>query len=128
MVLSRRDIERLGMGALLGVNRGSHQPHYFLHFVYKPGGKVRRRIGICGKGITFDSGGLSLKPAASMETMKYDMAVAASVLSLFTVLPALRPAVEVLGFTPLTENMPGGNAVKPADFPSILTAAAEAGH
>ena len=114
-VLAKKDIERLGMGALLGVNRGSHFPPYFLHFTYKPGGKPRRRIGICGKGITFDSGGLSLKPAASMETMKYDMAGAASVLSLFTVLPSLKAQVEVHGFTPLTENMPGGNAVKPGD-------------
>ncbi|MBV9080990.1 MAG: leucyl aminopeptidase [Elusimicrobia bacterium] len=114
-IYSKAQIERMGMGGLLGVNRGSRQPPFFLHFSYRPAGKIRRRIGICGKGITFDSGGLSLKPAASMETMKYDMTGAATVLSLFTVLPKLNPPVEVHGFTPLTENMPGGNAVKPGD-------------
>ncbi len=114
-VYNKAAIERLGMGALLGVNRGSGQPPYFLHFSYKPKGRLLRRIGICGKGITFDSGGLSLKPAGSMETMKYDMAGAATVLSLFSVLPSLKLPIEVHGFTPLTENMPGCNAVKPGD-------------
>jgi leucyl aminopeptidase len=114
-VLDKNAITRLGMGAVLGVNRGSRQPPYFLHFHYKPAGRARRRIGICGKGITFDSGGLSLKPAGSMETMKYDMAGAASVLAVFRALPLLKPNVEVHGFTPLTENMPGGNALKPGD-------------
>ncbi|MFN0116917.1 MAG: leucyl aminopeptidase [Elusimicrobiota bacterium] len=114
-VLNKSQIKKLGMGALLGVNRGSHEPPYFIHLTYKPKGKVLRTIGICGKGITFDSGGLSLKPAQSMETMKYDMAGAASVFSLFKALKELQPSVEVHGFTPLTENMPGGNALKPGD-------------
>lgn len=114
-IFDKKQIEKMGMGALLGVNRGSHRPPYFVHLTYKPAGRARRKIGICGKGITFDSGGLSLKPAASMETMKYDMAGAASVFSLFKILSVLKPPVEVHGFTPLTENMPGGNAVKPGD-------------
>ncbi len=114
-VFNKRQIEAMGMGALLGVNRGSHQPPYFLHLTYRPKGNVRRRIGICGKGITFDSGGLSLKPAKSMETMKYDMSGAAVVFAVFQALATLKPPVEVHGFTPLTENMPGGNAAKPGD-------------
>ncbi len=115
-IFNKAQVQKMGMGAFLGVNRGSHQPPYFLHLTYKPAGKIRRKIGICGKGITFDSGGLSLKPAASMETMKYDMSGAASVFAVFRALSALKPSgVEVHGFTPLTENMPGGNAVKPGD-------------
>ena len=115
-VFNKAQIQKMGMGALMGVNRGSHQPPYFLHLKYKPTGKFVRKIGICGKGITFDSGGLSLKPAASMETMKYDMSGAASVFAVFRALALLKPSgVEVHGFTPLTENMPGGNAVKPGD-------------
>lgn len=114
-VFNKAQLQIMGMGALLGVNRGSHQPPYFLHLVYKPVGKPKRKIGICGKGITFDSGGLSLKPAGSMETMKYDMSGAATVLSLFRAIMQLRPSVELHGFVPMTENMPGGNAVKPGD-------------
>lgn len=114
-VFNQTQLEKMGMGSFLGVNRGSHQPPFFLHLIYKPIGKPKRKIGICGKGITFDSGGLSLKPAGSMETMKYDMSGAATVLSLFRVLPQLRSNVEFHGFVPMTENMPGGNAVKPGD-------------
>jgi len=115
LVYDKRQMEKMGMGAILGVSRGSHQPPYFLHLIYKPGARARKKIAICGKGITFDSGGLSLKPAGAMETMKCDMAGAASVLAVFKGLPLLKPAVEVHGFAALTENMPGGNAVKPGD-------------
>ncbi len=115
-VFNKTQIKKMGMGAFLGVNRGSAQPPYFLHLTYKSAGKAKRKIGICGKGITFDSGGLSLKPPASMETMKYDMSGAASVFAVFRALRALKPGgVEVHGFTPLTENMPGSRAVKPGD-------------
>lgn len=114
-IFNKQQIEKMGMGGLLGVNRGSSLPPYFLHLIYRPSGKATKRIGICGKGITFDSGGLSLKPAKSMETMKYDMSGAATVLALFKALSELRPSVEVHGFIPLTENMPGGSAVKPGD-------------
>lgn len=119
-VLGKREIEKLKMGAFLGVNRGSHKPPVFLHLIYKPAG-AKKKIGICGKGITFDSGGLSLKPAKSMETMKYDMAGAATVVALFSALGQLKPKVEVHGFTPLTENMPGGNALKPGDVLKAMT-------
>ncbi len=115
-IFNKAQIQKMGMGALLGVNRGSHEPPYFLHLTYRGAGAIKKKIGICGKGITFDSGGLSLKPAGSMETMKYDMSGAASVFAVFRTLGILKPAgVEVHGFTPLTENMPGGSAVKPGD-------------
>jgi leucyl aminopeptidase len=116
-VFNKNQIEKLGMGGLLGVNRGSAQPPAFLHWSYKPArGPIHRKIGICGKGITFDSGGLSLKPPKSMETMKMDMSGAAAVFAVFKALATLKPQVEVHGFTPLTENMPGGRATKPGDI------------
>lgn len=120
-VLNKRQMEKLGMGALLGVSRGSHEPPYFVHLHYKPASPPKKRIALCGKGITFDSGGLSLKPAASMETMKYDMAGAATVISVFNALSKLKPNVEVHGLTPLTENMPGGHALKPGDVVRSLS-------
>lgn len=114
-VFGKAQIEKMRMGGLLGVNRGSAQPPAFLHWIYKPQGAVKRKIGICGKGITFDSGGLSLKPPKAMETMKMDMSGAAAVFAVFKALSKLKPRVEVHGFTPLTENMPGGRATKPGD-------------
>ncbi len=115
-VYKKTELKKMSMGGILGVNRGSAKDPFFLHMLYRPKrGPVRRRIGICGKGITFDSGGLSLKPAKSMETMKDDMTGAATVINLMKALAILQPAVEVHGFTPITENMPGGDAVKPGD-------------
>ncbi len=115
-IFDKAQLQKMGMGALLGVNRGSTEPPYFAHIVYKGSGKIKRTIGICGKGITFDSGGLSLKPPAAMETMKYDMSGAASVFAVMKALSSLKPAnVVVHGFTPLTENLPSGPAVKPGD-------------
>ena len=114
-VLNKQQMAKLGMGALLGVNRGSGKPPFFIHLIYRPNTKPKRRIALCGKGITFDSGGLSLKPAKSMETMKDDMSGAAAVLAIFALLPRLKPAVEIHGFAALTENMPGENALKPGD-------------
>jgi leucyl aminopeptidase len=114
-VFRQKQIQAMGMGGLLGVNRGSAKPATFLHLIYKPTKKAPRKIGICGKGITFDSGGLSLKPAKSMENMKEDMAGAATVIAIFKALAVLKPNVEVHGFTPITENMPGGRATKPGD-------------
>ena len=107
---------KLGMGSYLAVARGSSEPPYFLHLVYKPKGKAKKRIGLVGKGITFDSGGLSLKPPQHMETMKMDMAGAATVLAIFKVLPRLKVRAEVHGVTPLTYNMPGPDALKPGDI------------
>ena len=128
-ILNRAQCEKLGMGAYLGVARGSDHEPYFLHLVYKPPhlasghplpqgeGRVRaKRIAIVGKGITFDSGGLSLKPAQHMETMKLDMAGCAAMLGVFSVLTQIKPNVEVHGISPVCENMPSGKAMKPGDI------------
>ncbi len=113
--IDRAKAQELGMGAFLSVARGSSVEPAFLHLVYRPKGRLRKRVGLVGKGITFDSGGLSLKPPQSMETMKMDMAGAASVLGVFKVLPRLKPRAEVQGFCALTYNMPGPDATKPGD-------------
>jgi leucyl aminopeptidase len=105
----------LGMGALLGVGRGSAHPPVMVHMVFKPKAKTKKRVALVGKGITFDSGGLSLKPAASMEDMKCDMAGAASVLATFKVIARLQPKAEVHGIFAAAYNMPSGNAYKPGD-------------
>lgn len=119
-VLEKSALARLGAHALLGVNRGSAHPPVMVHLHYKPTGKPSRRVAIVGKGVTFDSGGLSLKPADGMMTMKYDMAGAATVFALFHALPALAPSVEVHGIAPITENMPGPDAYKPGDVVRAL--------
>jgi leucyl aminopeptidase len=102
------------MGALLGVARGSSQPPRFIELIYAPRRK-RLTVALVGKGITFDSGGLSLKPQQSMQSQKRDMAGGANVLAVMSVVRALAPAVEVRGYVPATENMPGGRALKPGD-------------
>jgi leucyl aminopeptidase len=118
-VVDKEKAKELGMGSFLGVARGSSVDPMFVHLAYKPRG-AKKKIGIVGKGITFDSGGLSLKvPSTHMETMKCDMAGAATVLGVMRVLPKLKPKVEVHGYCAFTYNMPGPDAVKPGD---ILTA------
>lgn len=112
---TKRDLQRMGAGGILGVNIGSAQEPFLIHLHYKPSGKPKKSVAIVGKGITFDSGGLSLKPAGSMETMKMDMSGAAAVLGVFSQLAKVRPNVEVHGIIPTTENMPGGRAYKPGD-------------
>jgi leucyl aminopeptidase len=114
-VYHRKDLQRMKMNALLGVSRGSAHPPILVHLTYRPSRKIKKRLAFVGKGVTFDSGGLSLKPANSMTTMKYDMAGAATVFSLFKVLAKMQPNVEIHGITPLTENMPGQDAYKPGD-------------
>jgi leucyl aminopeptidase len=114
------DLKRMKMGALLGVGRGSAQPPRLIMVDYKPKGRVRKTICIVGKGITFDTGGISLKPAESMEKMKYDMSGGATVLGAMNALGRLKPAgVRVIGLVAAAENMPGGRALKPGD---VLTA------
>ncbi len=105
----------LGMGAFLGVGRGAAQPPVMVHMVFKPRAKTKKRVALVGKGIAFDSGGLSLKPAASMEDMKCDMAGAASVLAAFKVIARLNPKAEVHGIFAAAYNMPGPDAYKPGD-------------
>ena len=112
---STKELKRMGAGGILGVNIGSAQEPYLIHLHYKPKGKAKKSVAIVGKGITFDSGGLSLKPAGSMETMKMDMSGAAAVLGVFSQIAKLKPSVEVHGIIAATENMPGGRAYKPGD-------------
>ena len=114
-VLERKDMEKLGMHSLLSVARGSHQPPKFIVMQYK-GGKARDKpVVLVGKGVTFDTGGISLKPAAEMDEMKYDMCGAASVLGTFKALSTMALRLNVVGIIPTTENMPGGAATKPGD-------------
>jgi leucyl aminopeptidase len=115
-VLERADCEKLGMGAFLGVAAGSDQPPKFIHLTYRPRGRARRKVAIIGKGITFDSGGLDLKPADGMLRMKNDMSGAAAVLATMRALPVLEPPVEVHGIIAATENMVSGRAQRPGDI------------
>ncbi|MDA8077357.1 MAG: leucyl aminopeptidase [Nitrospiraceae bacterium] len=112
-VLGRKDAERLGMGAFLSVARGSHEPPKFIILEYK-GGKGAP-VALIGKSITFDSGGISLKPAEGMEKMKYDMAGGAAVLGVMKAVKESRMPLHVIGILPATENLPGGSATKPGD-------------
>jgi leucyl aminopeptidase len=114
-ILDRAECRRLGMGAFLGVAAGSEQPPRFIHLTYAPPARRRRRVAIVGKGITFDSGGLDLKPPESMLRMKDDMSGAAAVLGIMRALPALKPPVEVHGLVAAAENMPSGSAIRPGD-------------
>lgn len=113
--LDKARMERLGMGAALSVAQGSlHEPKG-VHLIYTPSGKAKRRIAIVGKAVTFDSGGLSIKPADGMMTMKMDMAGGAAVLGLFRSLANVDVDVEVHGIFLAVENMPSGNAYRPGD-------------
>ncbi|KKU72864.1 MAG: putative cytosol aminopeptidase [Parcubacteria group bacterium GW2011_GWA2_47_26] len=119
-IYDKNEIEEMGMGAYLGVAKGSDHPPYFIHLTWRPrtaNSKTKtQRIAIIGKGITFDSGGLSLKPAGSMESMKTDMAGCAAMLGIFSALPKMKPNVEVHGISAVCENMPSGRAMKPGDI------------
>lgn len=113
-VLNTEQIEKMGMGCLLGVARGADQPPRFIAIKYSAP-RSKKTIALVGKGITFDSGGLSLKPPQSMERMKYDMSGAACVLGVIRVVGALKPNVSVLAVIAATENMPSGKALHPGD-------------
>ncbi len=115
-VLDRPQMEELGMGALLGVARGSEQPPKFIVLRYRGDRENEaNNLGLLGKGITFDTGGISLKPAQGMEEMKTDMAGGASVISAMQAIGQLKPKINVTGIVPATENMPGGSAQRPGD-------------
>jgi leucyl aminopeptidase len=114
-VLQKKEIEALGMGGLLSVNKGSFFPPTFTILDYKPKGKAKKTVALVGKGITFDSGGISLKPAEGMGEMKSDMSGAASVLGAIEAAARLELPLHVIGFIPSTDNMPSGTAMKPGD-------------
>lgn len=115
-VWGKKKIEAMKLAGLLAVNRGSAEEPRFIIIRYKLAGKARKKVSLIGKGITFDSGGLSLKPAKSMETMKLDMAGGAAIIGAMSRLPQFRPDIEVTGYIPTTDNLPGGNAQKPGDI------------
>ncbi len=117
-VWDEKEIRKQNLGGLLGVNRGSEQPARFLRLEYAPA-KAKGTVALVGKGITFDSGGLSLKPADAMVGMKGDMGGAAAVLGAFRAIAALGAKVRVLGFLPITDNMTGGDATRVGDVLTI---------
>ena len=115
-VWGKKQIQAMKLAGLLAVNRGSQEEPRFITIRYRPPGGAKKKVVLIGKGITFDSGGLSLKSSKSMETMKLDMAGAAAVIGSMSVLPELLPQVEVTGYIPTTDNLPSGSAQKPGDI------------
>jgi leucyl aminopeptidase len=115
-VLDEAAMKRLRMGLLLSVAQGSDQPARFIHLVYKPRTKARRKVALVGKGLTFDAGGVSIKPASKMDEMRFDMSGGAAVLGVFHALAGLDVPHEVHGLVPTTENVINGSATKPGDI------------
>jgi leucyl aminopeptidase len=120
-VLERADMEKLGMHSLLSVARGSHQPPKLIVLHYSGGKKEDKAVVLVGKGITFDSGGISLKPGAEMDEMKYDMSGAASVLGTLRAVAQMKLPLNVVGVIPTAENMPGGSASRPGDIVTSMS-------
>ncbi len=120
-VLEKGDMEKLGMGSLLSVARGSHEPPKFIVLNYKGGKAKDKPVVLVGKGVTFDTGGISLKPGEGMDEMKYDMCGAASVLGTFKAIAQMELPINVVGLIPTTENMPGGSATKPGDIVTSMS-------
>ena len=115
-VLDEQQMRELGMGGILGVARGSDEPAKLVVLRYTPEESLSDElIAFVGKGVTFDSGGISLKPSEGMEKMKYDMSGGAAVLGAMRAISQIRPAIPILGIVPATENMPSGRAQKPGD-------------
>ncbi|MBL8189435.1 MAG: leucyl aminopeptidase [Acidobacteria bacterium] len=120
-VLDEDQMRELGMGSLLGVAQGSAEPAKLIVLSYKPKTKSDETVAIVGKGVTFDTGGISIKPADGMEKMKYDMAGGATTIAAMRAIAQLKPSVNVLGIVPATENMPGGRAQRPGDVVRAMT-------
>ena len=120
-VLERSDMEALGMNALLAVARGTHQPPKLIVLHYKGGRTNEKPVVLVGKGVTFDTGGISLKPAAEMDEMKYDMCGAASVLGTIKAVARMALPINLTVIVPATENMPGGNATRPGDIVTAMS-------
>ncbi|MEQ8661083.1 MAG: leucyl aminopeptidase [Gammaproteobacteria bacterium] len=119
-VLEEAEMEKLGMGALLSVSRGSRQPAKLIIMNYR-GGADEKPVVLVGKGVTFDSGGISIKPGAGMDEMKFDMCGAASVIGVMAALAEVRAPLNVVGVVPATENLPDGNASKPGDIVTSMS-------
>jgi leucyl aminopeptidase len=120
-VLGPKEVAKLGMGAFMAVAQGSAEPLRFIVLRYNGATAAQAPVVLVGKGITFDTGGISMKPAPEMDEMKYDMGGAASVLGVFKALTHLKPALNVVGLIPATENMPDGLAVKPGDVVTSMS-------
>jgi leucyl aminopeptidase len=120
-VLEREDMQKLGMGSLLSVAQGAHTPPKFIVMEHKGGKGKEAPVVLVGKGITFDTGGISLKPGAAMDEMKYDMCGAASVFGTMKAIAAMDLPLNVVGIVPSTENMPGGNATRPGDVVTSMS-------
>ncbi|WP_427911402.1 leucyl aminopeptidase [Ramlibacter sp. MMS24-I3-19] len=120
-VLERDDVEELGMGGLLAVARGSCQPPKFIVMEYQGGAPDGQTVVLVGKGITFDAGGISIKPAPEMDEMKFDMCGAASVFGALRAAALMQLSLNVVGIIPATENMPGGNATRPGDVVTTMS-------
>jgi leucyl aminopeptidase len=120
-VLGPKEVAALGMGAFMAVAQGSAQPLRFIVMQYQGGPKGSAPAVLIGKGITFDTGGISIKPAAEMDEMKFDMGGAASVLGTFAALAELQPEINVVGLIPTCENMPDGTAIKPGDVVTSMS-------
>ncbi len=119
-VLEKTDMETLGMGALLAVARGTHEPAKLIVLEYRGNGTAAP-IALVGKGVTFDSGGISLKPPANMDEMKFDMCGAATVLAVMQAAADMKLPINLVGIVPTTENLPGGSAIKPGDIVTSLS-------
>jgi leucyl aminopeptidase len=119
-VMEREEMQRLGMGGLLGVSQGSQQPPKFIVLTYKGRNTSAIDIALAGKGITFDSGGISIKPSENMGEMKGDMAGGASVMGAISAIALFKPQINVAAIVPATENLPSGSALKPGDIITIL--------
>ncbi|MGP1628862.1 MAG: leucyl aminopeptidase [Giesbergeria sp.] len=120
-VMGPAEVERLKMGAFLAVAQGAEEPLRFIELRYTGAARSQPPVVIVGKGITFDTGGISIKPAPEMDEMKFDMCGAASVLGVFRALAQLQPAINVVGLIPACENMPDGRAVKPGDVVTSMS-------
>ena len=120
-VMDEAGMKKLGMGALLSVSRGSREPARLISMEYKGGASDAKPVVLVGKGVTFDSGGISIKPAAAMDEMKYDMCGAASVLGAMQACVAMQLPLNVVGVIPTTENLPDGNASKPGDIVTSMS-------
>lgn len=120
-VLGPKEVAKLGMGAFMAVAQGAAEPLRFIVMRYNGAASSQAPVVLVGKGITFDTGGISIKPAPEMDEMKYDMGGAASVLGVFKALGELKPTINVVGLIPATENMPDGLAVKPGDVVTSMS-------
>jgi leucyl aminopeptidase len=120
-VLERKDMKRLGMGSLISVSDGSRQPPKLITLEYYGGPKKQKPVVLVGKGVTFDTGGISLKPGSDMDEMKYDMSGAGSVIGTLRAVAQMKLPLNVVGVIPATENMPDGNATRPGDIVSSMS-------